>query len=289
MKRPYPAMTWVDPGPPQRRGPLAARTRGNVGRPVVLLHGLPASQRVWGLAFDAIGDHCRLVVPDLLGFGQSPRPPSGYTLADHAAAVIGCLDACGCGDEAAVVVGHSFGALVALAMARHHPGRVAAVLCLAPPLFRDATAARVALRTSLGRFGRLVGMSAAAPLLCRNLCGRRPDLARRIGSRWRPELPGALIADGVLHSWASYSQSREEILAPRRWSEWIGELRVPVRIMARTGDALTDAPLLRSLATADGRVRVDIVEGGDHGMPLYEPDVCLGAITEMVALVDGRS
>ncbi|MHB8718387.1 MAG: hypothetical protein ACYDAC_05800 [Candidatus Dormibacteria bacterium] len=163
---------------------------------------------------------------------------------------------------------------------------MAAVVCLAPPLFRDG-AATAALRASLGRFGRLVGMSQLSPLLCRSLCARRPDLARRIGARWRPELPGPLVADGVLHSWASFSKRRAEILAPRPWPEWIGELGVPVRILARTGDAPTDAPLLRSLATADGRVRVEIVEGGDHGMPLYEPEVCLGAIAEMVALVDG--
>ncbi|MGH7750540.1 MAG: alpha/beta fold hydrolase, partial [Candidatus Dormibacteria bacterium] len=46
------ALGWREPLPSRPCGPLTARRAGERGRPVVLLHGLPASGRVWGAAFD---------------------------------------------------------------------------------------------------------------------------------------------------------------------------------------------------------------------------------------------
>jgi pimeloyl-ACP methyl ester carboxylesterase len=60
--------------------------------PVVLLHGLTASNRYWGAAFDQLAAaDSRMIVPDPLGFGASPHPPTGYGPAEHAAAVAGLL------------------------------------------------------------------------------------------------------------------------------------------------------------------------------------------------------
>ena len=68
---------WSTPSPRTMLSPLAARVFGE-GTPIVLLHGLGASGVYWGSAYDRLGDGHRLVVPDLLGFGASPRPPAGY-------------------------------------------------------------------------------------------------------------------------------------------------------------------------------------------------------------------
>ena len=62
---------------------LSVRVLGDTGPPIVLLHGLVASGVFWGGAYDRLADHHRLVVPDLLGFGRSPRPASGYGAADE--------------------------------------------------------------------------------------------------------------------------------------------------------------------------------------------------------------
>lgn len=63
-------------------GPLAVRGLGS-GSPTLLLHGLLGSNRYWGGAFDRLADQGLLLVPDLLGFGASPRPLSGYGAGEH--------------------------------------------------------------------------------------------------------------------------------------------------------------------------------------------------------------
>src|SRR5688572_2143511 len=98
---------------------LHVRTLGERGQVIVLLHGLAGSERYYGAAFDALASDARLVVPDLLGFGKSPKPPSGYGPDQHSAALGETLDALGV-DAPVLLVGHSAGALVALAFARRN-------------------------------------------------------------------------------------------------------------------------------------------------------------------------
>ncbi len=62
---------WRPPSGTAWSGSLHARLVGDTGPPIVLLHGMAGSRRYWGAAYDVLGRHGRLIVPDLLGFGSS--------------------------------------------------------------------------------------------------------------------------------------------------------------------------------------------------------------------------
>ena len=94
--------------------------RGGTRAPLVLLlHGLGATADVWGGVGAALGERA-WAAPDLPGHGRSPALPE-YTFAGLADAVAPLLDPVG-----TVVVGHSFGGVVALHLA-HRPGVSAVV------------------------------------------------------------------------------------------------------------------------------------------------------------------
>jgi pimeloyl-ACP methyl ester carboxylesterase len=99
------------------------------GRPgVVLLHGLSQQRRFWGPVAGRLADEDLLVV-DLRGHGDSDKPDDGpYDVPTCAADVSALLDEVGWSH--AVVVGHSWGAAVALAVAAYDPGRVASVVAI---------------------------------------------------------------------------------------------------------------------------------------------------------------
>ena len=82
---------WQPPAGTIHHGTLTARRVGTTGTPIVLLHGLAASGRVFGAAFDTLGDQHRLIVPDLLGFGDSPTSEAGYGPEQHIEAVLACV------------------------------------------------------------------------------------------------------------------------------------------------------------------------------------------------------
>lgn len=93
-----------------------------VGPAVVLLHGYGASIELWRGVQDALAAHHRVIALDLKGFGWTSRPPGDYAPPAQATLVWHVLDQLGVGDVA--LVGHSWGASVALAMALDQPARV---------------------------------------------------------------------------------------------------------------------------------------------------------------------
>ena len=95
------------------------------GHPLILLHGGPGlDHHMFGDYLDALGDRCRLILVDQRANGRSGRPPvATWTLAQHAADV-GLL-ARALGLPRYAVLGHSYGAFVALQQAVDFPGAAA--------------------------------------------------------------------------------------------------------------------------------------------------------------------
>ena len=99
------------------------------GPDVVMVHGITGNLAVWHLQLvPALADRYRLLTYDLRGHGLSDTPPSGYSLDDMADDLVRLLDALEI--ERPVVVGHSYGADIALYLAAAHPRRVAEVIAI---------------------------------------------------------------------------------------------------------------------------------------------------------------
>ena len=53
---------------------LAFEDRG-AGVPLVLVHGFPLDHSMWAAQIEALAAICRVIAPDLRGFGRSRRAP----------------------------------------------------------------------------------------------------------------------------------------------------------------------------------------------------------------------
>jgi len=108
---------------------------GSGERLVVLLHGFPECWYSWRYQMLALGQHYRVVAPDLRGYNLSDKPArvEDYRiekLVDDVTALIRHF-----GAEKAAVVGHDWGAGVAWAVAMRHPEYVWKLAALqVPPL-----------------------------------------------------------------------------------------------------------------------------------------------------------
>lgn len=105
----------------------AYRTEGE-GEPIVFVHGVGMNKDVWAPQLEAFATTHRVVAYDMLGHGGSRLPPAEPTLSDYADQLRRLLDALSI--DRAIIVGHSMGALVALAFAMAHPGRVLRLVAL---------------------------------------------------------------------------------------------------------------------------------------------------------------
>ncbi|MGQ0573546.1 MAG: alpha/beta fold hydrolase [Pseudonocardia sp.] len=103
------------------------------GRPVLALHGVTGHSARWKVVADAL-PHLRILAVDLRGHGHSTwNPPWG--IEQHVTDALAVLDAAELARVA--VVGHSYGAAIALHLARTEPGRVERLALLDPAVGLD--------------------------------------------------------------------------------------------------------------------------------------------------------
>ena len=98
------------------------------GEPLVLLHGLGSSGADWAFQAEELGQHFRLIVPDLRGSGRSSAPRGRYSIAMFASDIWRLLDLL----EIARIqlMGFSLGGAVAMEMALQRPHAVSHLLTI---------------------------------------------------------------------------------------------------------------------------------------------------------------
>jgi len=100
------------------------------GSPVVLLHGLGATNASMLTTLWALSRRHRVIAPDLPGHGESGKPSTRYDAAFYARWLIALLD--GLGLQQPDLVGNSLGGRVAIEVAISAPNRVGRLALLAP-------------------------------------------------------------------------------------------------------------------------------------------------------------
>jgi haloalkane dehalogenase len=107
--------------------PMAYHERGE-GAPVLLLHGNPTSSYLWRDVIPELEGHGRLIVPDLIGMGDSaklPNPgPDTYRFTTHRKYLGAFIDAVVGASESIVFVVHDWGSALGFDWANHHRARV---------------------------------------------------------------------------------------------------------------------------------------------------------------------
>ena len=104
------------------------------GPPLLLLHGFDSSFLEFRRLAPLLVPHHRLLIPDLYGFGFSPRPTGGdfapRGVLHHLEGVLQVLERCQPGPVG--LIGASMGGSVAVELARRQPQRIGQLLLLAP-------------------------------------------------------------------------------------------------------------------------------------------------------------
>ncbi|MFI6264041.1 alpha/beta fold hydrolase [Micromonospora sp. NPDC051006] len=212
---------------------------GTGAPPVVLVHGLAVSHRYLTPLAVALAATHPVYVPDLPGFGLSERPRRAYDVARHAAHLAAWLAAYGL--PPACVLGHSFGAEVAAALAARHPDAVRA-LVLAGPTSDPAARSR---RAQIGRW--LVDTrreaKAQAPILLRDVWDARPW---RVAATLSHSVRNAIEADLVrIAAPTLVVAGARDPVAPAAWRDQVARLVPHARTLVVPGAAhnvVTTAP-----------------------------------------------
>ncbi|WP_423601810.1 alpha/beta fold hydrolase [Sphingomonas sp. MS122] len=243
------------------------------GPPIVMIHGLAGQMRNFAAVAAQLQAQHRIILIDRPGCGHSPGRGSD-SLSDQAALIAALIAELGL--DRPLIVGHSLGGAVAMALALNHADRIGGLALVAPltqvqpevpGAFRGLMIASPWVRAALAH-------TLAIPMIRLRSAQSRDVL-------FAPELvhPAFEIAFGgamLARPRAFYAASSEmtavnDALAPLvvRY----GEIGVPVRILFGAEDQVLAAPVhgTRTAAAIAG-ARCTIVRNAGHMLPVTQPD-----------------
>lgn len=245
----------------------------------LFIHGLNASMSFWHLLLlRQLGLQRRLIMYDQRGHGYSDLTPSGYTSADLAADAVAVLD---CHEvERADIVAHSFGATVALQLARLYPERVRGIVVLdghVRALQRD-----LRLR-EWNYFERWQSHFAEVGIVLDPDLELNFELPLHIkGEAW-DDAKDALAADGFFvpsrrkRAMAKYRKLLTETSAPQEFRETAGLTIECIRhinppVMALYGEISPYLPTRDGLLREMPDCQSETIEGVGHNFPFLRPE-----------------
>lgn len=248
------------------------------GTPLLLIHGNGGHTGTFKGVLSRLASSHRVITYDRRGFGETkaPLPSSKDYLrrsADDAAVLLREL-----GAPRAIVAGWSNGAVIALALAVHHPDAVARVILYEPPLHAKK---HLGVRAT-GVVGGALGLGKVG--LHRRGAKRflRYALSYNAGGTAFDELEAPMRESLLANArtiLAEMEAGAGEELSPAD----LASIRCPVGIIAGSRSARFLLEAVDRCAKFFPAARVIRVNGGDHIMSVRQPDLLTGAIRELLS------
>lgn len=264
---------------------LEVRLAGECGAPpLVLLHGLASSSRYW-LPYARLLGGRRLVLPDLLGFGRSPKPAaSDYTPADHVAALAAALEQLRSRGIAPPfdLLGQSAGCVVALHYAAARPGDVRRVALIGLPIIgcrpwghrEDGT---------MGRWHRLEVHSRWGPRIATWVIRRAGPVGRVLAPYIQRDVPPDAARDALSVSAQSYWRTLEQVVYGSDAAALARQFTGPLLLIHGTADRLAPVEPVRALAAARPGTRLVEIPGAGHNPLVSHPELVAGELRRFFA------
>ncbi len=237
---------------------------GNGQKKLVLLHGLTGSLKYWKTGLGDLPDSCSILLIDLLGFGDSPKPNSKYDLEEHLGAIEKVVKKEGFDSGDVIVVGHSLGAILTIGLVGKHPDWFQSLAVIGLPNYSG----KEAIKTKFGKASLWDGVSVDSRY--KFVCFFHPLYM----TEWfRPKnIPKDVFKDAGKHTWVSYYRTLDEVIINTDLLQLASQIK-DKRILLIHGSndaaaAIENVELLLPIFTNAKFIRF---LGADHHLYLEDP------------------
>jgi len=260
--------------------------------PLVLVHGLASTARIWDYVAPLLAREYRVVAYDQRGHAESEKPDVGYDLPTMLADLVGLVEALEI--EKPVVVGHSWGANLALAYAASYPDSCAGLALVDGGIYGFQDRPDADWETIKGEL--------APPDLSRY---KLADMVNWMGSGVLCHLPQSFLEayarsmmnvqpDGTIRAKLALDRHLAilRIIYDMRCEELLGMVKCPVLVIQAVDGEPKDergAAFLRMKKMGAERAqqlqpeaRVVWMENTIHDIPLHKPEALAGEIVEFM-------
>ncbi|WP_285724607.1 alpha/beta fold hydrolase [Psychromicrobium xiongbiense] len=250
---------------------------------IVLVHGFRGEHHGLARVVEAMPQY-RFLAPDLPGFGSSPAyPDREHTVAAYAQTIAAFCDAMGL-DHHQVLLGHSFGSIVASHLAAGLPDRFAALI-LVNPIAVPALEGPKGVLTKLAQFyywacarlperagQALLRSPAIVQIMSVSMAKTRdPELLRFIHGQHQAYFSDFASRDMLLESFrASIAGTVAQVAS---------QLELPTLLIAGSRDEIAPPSAQRRMLPQLPDARLEVIDGVGHLIHYETPEVAAAAIS----------
>src|SRR5262245_41994241 len=264
--RPPNALHYVDTGNP--RGPV-----------VLFLHGITGSRRYWQRKVRPLGREYRIIIPDLLGFGLSPKPYLEYTIETFRDSVRSLVEEIDLASRPLTFVGHSLGGLIALEYAARYGAHVRRMILLSLPRFSDPATAHARFWSGSPHYRRLLNEHSLAETLSQM---KRSGL--EITLRYILRFPWSVLIDSHKFTFKSLTSTLEHCLLNFQVDSILPAVpKVPTLLIHGEQDSVAPLDHVRPLPQLYPFMRLHALRGTGHHLFLTHTRTCLQLMREFLA------
>ncbi len=244
------------------------------GFPIILLHGFPHNRSLWADQLFGLCDRCRVIAPDLRGFGESTSGPP-WSMESFAGDVAELMERLSI--EKAVIAGLSMGGYVAFEFFRRYRDRVHSLVLADTRAGADSDETR-AKRRDLQTLARSGGAAAVADAQITGMVGAttrdtRPDIVQRVHT-----MLAAAPLEGIVGALEAMMNRRDS-------TPLLLEIDVPVLIVVGEEDALTPVKESRAMHAAIPGSTLAVIPDAGHVSNIERPIEFNSAMRNFLASV----
>lgn len=240
---------------------------------LLLVHGFPLSHAMWQGQIDSLKQHCRVITPDLRGFGQSGVTEGTVTMEQFADDLSALLDAMNI-TEPVTYCGLSMGGYIGWQFWRKYRSRVRSlILCdtKAAPDTPEAAKGRLATAEKVLKDGAVVVAEAMLPkLFGKATHAEQPHVIETTKQTMLNTNPQGIAA--ALRGMAERIDARP----------LLATIDVPTLLIVGAEDAITPPDEMRSVADAIAGSKFVNVAAAGHMAPLEKPAEVNAAIEQFM-------
>jgi pimeloyl-ACP methyl ester carboxylesterase len=253
--------------------------RGNPRGPVLLfLHGITGSRRYFQKRVRPLERDYRLVLPDLLGFGLSPKPYLEYTLDLFRDSVRAFVEERGLAARPLTLIGHSLGGLIALEYASRYGEHVRRMILVSLPRYSDPVTAHALFWRGSPHYRRLLNEHSLAETLSQM---KRSGL--EITLRYLLRFPWSVLIDSHKFTFKSLTSTLEHCLLDYQVDRILPFVPpVPTLLIHGEQDSVAPIDHVRPLPELYPSMRLHAMRGTGHHLFLTHTRMCLELFQEFL-------
>ncbi len=248
------------------------------GKILLFIHGITGSHRYWNPLRKYFSGKYHIIIPDLLGFGYSPKPHIKYTIEIFRGSIRNLITEKKLEKDKIIFIGHSLGAIIALEYAAAYRENTDRLLLLSLPSHtNEEYAHKLFFQGSPSYRNLLVSNS-----LNDNL-SQIKSAGLNMSIRYLSKIPISVLLDSRKFTFRSLTSTLENCLLKYRTDEVFSRLNnIPIKVIHGSQDQVS---LLKNVIELQKRMSsfsLKIIKNSGHHILLTHPNICFNEIIHFI-------